>query len=199
MSEEKNSPPEVVAFIGPNGSGKSTITELLNPIGVDYVNADEIKLALKCTDLEAAQIATRQREEYLRERKGFCFETVMSTDRNLNLLQRARSNGFFVRTHIIITATPRLNLWRVRGRVEAGGHDVPADKITSRYKRSMALIKDVVNVSHICDIYDNSSEYPSRIFLKRDNQCFYRESSFFDLSSIKKLTGASILIPYSLI
>lgn len=199
MSEEENNPPEVVAFIGPNGSGKSTITELLNPIGVDYVNADEIKLALKCTDLEAAQIATRQREEYLRERKGFCFETVMSTDRNLNLLQRARSNGFFVRTHIIITATPRLNLWRVRGRVEAGGHDVPADKITSRYKRSLALIKDVVNVSHICDIYDNSLEYPSRIFLKRDNQCFYRESSFFDLSSIKKLTGASTLIPYSLI
>lgn len=193
MSEEKNSPPEVVAFIGPNGSGKSTITELLKPIGVDYINADEIKLALKCTDLEAAQIATRQREEYLRERKGFCFETVMSTDRNLKLLQRARSNGFFVRTHIIITATPRLNLWRVRGRVEAGGHDVPADKVISRYKRSLALIKDIVNVSHICDIYDNSSEHPSRIFLKKDNQCFYKESFFFDLPSIKKLTGASII------
>lgn len=193
MSEEKNSPPEVVAFIGPNGSGKSTITELLKPIGVDYINADEIKLALKCTDLEAAQIATRQREEYLRERKGFCFETVMSTDRNLKLLQRARSNGFFVRTHIIITTTPRLNLWRVRGRVEAGGHDVPADKVISRYKRSLALIKDIVNVSHICDIYDNSSEHPSRIFLKKDNQCFYKESFFFDLPSIKKLTGASII------
>lgn len=174
MSEEKNSPPEVVAFIGPNGSGKSTITELLKPIGVDYINADEIKLALKCTDLEAAQIATRQREEYLRERKGFCFETVMSTDRNLNLLQRARSNGFFVRTHIIVTATPKLNFWRVRGRVETGGHDVPADKITSRYKRSMALIKDVVNVSHICDIYDNSSEHPSRIFLNSSLQLLSR-------------------------
>lgn len=33
--------PEVVVFAGPNGSGKSTITQLLKPIGIDYINADD--------------------------------------------------------------------------------------------------------------------------------------------------------------
>lgn len=46
--------PEVIVFAGPNGSGKSTFTELLKP-PVDYINADEIKKNLKCSDLEAAQ------------------------------------------------------------------------------------------------------------------------------------------------
>lgn len=45
--------PEVVVFAGPNGSGKSTFTELLKP-PMDYINADEIKKNLKCTDMEAA-------------------------------------------------------------------------------------------------------------------------------------------------
>lgn len=35
--------PEIIVFAGPNGSGKSTITQLLQPIGIDYINADDIK------------------------------------------------------------------------------------------------------------------------------------------------------------
>ncbi len=45
--------PEIIVFAGPNGSGKSTFTELLRP-PVDYINADEIKINLKCSDLAAA-------------------------------------------------------------------------------------------------------------------------------------------------
>lgn len=86
---EDNRQPEIVVFAGPNGSGKSTFTELLKP-HMDYINADEIKKNLKCTDLEAAQIAEKQREEHLQNKENFCFETVLSTDRNLKLLQRAK-------------------------------------------------------------------------------------------------------------
>lgn len=66
--------PEIVVFAGPNGSGKSTFTELLKP-PMDYINADEIKKNLKCTDLEAAQLAEKQREEHVRLMREFCFET----------------------------------------------------------------------------------------------------------------------------
>lgn len=34
--------PEAVVFAGPNGSGKSTITDLLRPVDMVYINADEI-------------------------------------------------------------------------------------------------------------------------------------------------------------
>lgn len=62
---------------------------------MDYINADEIKKYLKCSDLEAAQLAERQREEHLEQMQEFCFETVLSTERNLNLLKRARKKGIF--------------------------------------------------------------------------------------------------------
>lgn len=75
-------------FAGPNGSGKSTFTELLKS-PVDYINADEIKKNLRCTDLEAAQLAEKQREEHVSRMEDFCFETVLSTDRNLKLLKKS--------------------------------------------------------------------------------------------------------------
>ncbi len=76
--------PEIVVFAGPNGSGKSAITELLKP-PMDYVNADEIKKSIKCSDLDAAQIAEKQREMHIEQMDEFCFETVLSTERNLIL------------------------------------------------------------------------------------------------------------------
>lgn len=185
--------PEVMVFAGPNGSGKSTITQLLNPIGIDYINADDIKWTTGCTDLEAAQAATKLREEHVAAGKPFCFETVMSTDRNPKLIQNARESGFFIRTYIrtyiVLTCDSAINISRVHGRVQSGGHDVPVEKIISHYDRSLRLVKDVVAVSHVCNIYDNSSQYPVRFFNKKVHTCFYKETPFWDLAAIQELTG----------
>ena len=135
--------PEVIVFAGPNGSGKSTFTELLKP-PVDYINADEIKKNLKCSDLEAAQLAEKQREEHLGQMREFCFETVLSTERNLGLLKRAKDKGYFIRCYYILTADPMINIWRIKSRVAAGGHDVPEEKIIARYDRALYLIKDLL-------------------------------------------------------
>ena len=163
--------PEVIVFAGPNGSGKSTFTELLKP-PVDYINADEIKKNLKCTALEAAKLAEQQREAHVAGLEDFCFETVLSTDRNLKLLQKAKEKGYFVRCYYILTIDPMINVLRVKARVAAGGHDVPEEKIISRYGKTLALIKEVVKVCDICHIYDNSGDKPIRIFKKRKTELF---------------------------
>ena len=182
--------PEIVVFAGPNGSGKSTFTELLKP-PMDYINADEIKKALKCSDKEAAIEAEKQRETHLARFEEFCFETVLSTERNLKLLQRAKEKGYFIRCYYILTADPEINVCRVQSRVAEGGHDVPRDKIVSRYERALDLVKDVVSVSDICHIYDNSEETPFRIFKKRKDVCFYQECDDWLLEDIELLTGVS--------
>lgn len=171
MNELKKKP-EIVIFAGPNGSGKSTFTALLKP-SMDYINADEIKKNLKCSDYEAAKLAEEQREAHLRNMEDFCFETVLSTDRNLKLLKRARQKGYFIRCYYILTADPMINIFRVKARVEAGGHDVPEDKIISRFDRALALVHELVSVCDICHIYDNSEARPYRIYKKRKNQSFY--------------------------
>lgn len=180
--------PEVVVFAGPNGSGKSTITELLKP-PMDYINADEIKKNLKCSDLEAAQFAEKQREEHIGQRDEFCFETVLSTERNLKLLERAKEKGYFIRCYYILTADPMINVWRVKSRVESGGHDVPEEKIIARYDKALDLIKDLVKICDVCHIYDNSGSNPFRIFKKRKKQVYYDECADWYFEDIQALTA----------
>jgi predicted ABC-type ATPase len=182
--------PEIIVFAGPNGSGKSTITDLLRPPAMVYINADEIQRVLGCDNLEAARIAEARREEYLNKRESFCFETVLSTDRNLNLLRRAKSLGFFIRCYYILTADPQINVARVASRVSAGGHDVPTDKIISRYDKALELVHELVPVCDVCHIYDNSADTPYRIFKKRKAQCWYcPEKHLWLKEDIIALTG----------
>lgn len=182
--------PEIVVFAGPNGSGKSTFTQLLKP-PIDYINADEIKKHLKCSDLEAAQLAEKQREEHMKQMREFCFETVLSTERNLKLLERAKDKGYFIRCYYILTADPMINVWRVKARVESGGHDVPEEKIITRYDRALALVKDLIKACDICHIYDNSAGRPFRIFKKRKELMYFDECDDWYFGDICALTGVS--------
>lgn len=186
MSELQRKP-EVVVFAGPNGSGKSTFTSLLKP-AIDYINADEIKKNLKCSDYEAAELAEQQREKHLRHMEDFCFETVMSTDRNINLLRRAKEKGYFIRCYYILTTDPMINVLRVQARVEAGGHDVPENKIISRYDKALALVGELVAICDICHIYDNSEDRPHRIYKKRKNISFFDECDDWTKEDIFLLT-----------
>lgn len=112
----------------------------------------------------------------------------MSTTRNLKLLRRAKDNGYFIRCIYVLTANPEINVIRVEARAANGGHGVPEDKIRSRYDKALKLIPELVEVCDIMHIYDNSSE-PFRIFKKRKDQYFYWENEFWNLESIKNLTG----------
>ena len=84
--------PRLLVFAGPNGSGKSTITERIKTVG-KYINADEIKKQLDCSDIEAAEIAEVTREYLVKNKEDFTFETVLSTPRNIDLMKRARDAG----------------------------------------------------------------------------------------------------------
>lgn len=177
----------VVVFAGPNGSGKSTVTDYAEKAG-EYINADDIKAALNCSDLEAAQLAEKRREQCLAEHKDFTFETVLSTTRNLELLKKAKANGYFVRCYYILTSSPDINVMRVAARVYSGGHSVPEDKIRSRYDRALALVPELISVCDICNIYDNTTE-PTRIFSKKLEIYRLWENDFWSKEKIIALTG----------
>ena len=189
---DANKKPEIIVFAGPNGSGKSTITAMLRPTDMIYINADEIQRVLNCETIEAAERAEKQREKCLAAQQNFCFETVLSTDRNLKLLQRAKEAGFFIRCYYVLTADPSINIARVASRVSAGGHGVPADKIESRYYRALELVRELVPLCDVCHIYDNSMTTPYRIFKKRKDQYWYcPERYLWHKEDILSLTGIS--------
>lgn len=179
--------PEIIVFAGPNGSGKSTITEMATIIE-PYINADDIKKSIQCTDLEAAIKADEMRNSLIEQNISFTFETVLSTDRNLKLLSRAKEKGYFIRCIYVLTYSPSINITRVQVRKMSGGHDVPIEKIISRYHNALNLLPQLINICDICHIYDNT-DTPFRIFKKRKNEYFFFENTFWKKEQIKNLTG----------
>ena len=166
MKNNRARRPTVLVFAGPNGSGKSTVARGL-PVFGTYVNADDFKAENKLTDLEAAQHADALRNKLLSKGADFSFETVLSTDRNLLLLKKAKESGYEAQCVYVLTCDENINVARVRARVAAGGHGVPEDKIRSRYNRALKLIPELVVVCDKILIYDNS-DVPTLIFKKEN-------------------------------
>lgn len=89
-----------------------------------------------------------------------------------------------------MTADPEINVARVVSRVSDGGHDVPAEKIRSRYDKALALVKELIAVCDVCHIYDNSLSAPYRIFKKRKERCWYcTQRRLWHKGDIAALTG----------
>ena len=179
--------PIVLVFAGPNGSGKSTATKNFRISGV-YVNADEIKKELGLSDLEAAQRAEAKRNELLNRYSDFTFETVLSTERNLLLLQKAKERGYEVQCIYVLTCDANINVARVRERFASGGHDVPEDKIRTRYHRALELLPRLVGVCDKIAIYDNSSK-PELIFRKEDGRAKIFPNKYWSKEALVKLLG----------
>lgn len=89
---------------------------------------------------------------------SFTFETVMSSADKVQTLQKARDAGFRNYLYYVATEDPLINISRIKHRVRMGGHNVPDQKVTERYYRSLDLLLDAVRLTSRAYIFDNSGE-----------------------------------------
>ena len=155
--------PFLLIIAGPNGAGKTTLADRLRREGIDlgeYINPDDIakELGGSLTEhfLQAQEIADKRREDCISAKRSFSFETVMSHPSKVEVLVRAKEAGFFVQLFFVGTDDPRTNIDRVANRVAQGGHDVPTDKIVSRWDRAMGLVHEAIRAVDDALIFDNS-------------------------------------------
>lgn len=104
----------------------------------------------------AAAIAQGLRDFFTDRKISFATETVFSHPSKLTLLRNCQAKGFDIYFYFIATDTPLINLKRVSERTSKGGHDVPAEKVIERYKRSIALLPKALSYSKRAFIFDNS-------------------------------------------
>lgn len=181
LSMEK---PKLLMIAGPNGSGKTTFTKLL--LGYHwsddclFVNPDEIAQNefggwnLPEAVIKAANKAKELREQYLFDRQSMVVETVLSTEEKILFIRKAKNAGFFVRVFFIGTDSPEINASRVVRRVLEGGHEVPIQKIISRYFRSMQMCVYAAALADRFYVNDNSIDGspPELLFRTRDGKLF---------------------------
>ncbi len=120
---------------------------------------NNLKLRDKKVDERLAQIiADFLRKKLLLEKKKFSFETVFSHPSKLDIMKQAANMGYKVYLYFVSTESPHINTFRVLARKTKGGHDVPKDKIISRYYRSLELLFEASQIAYQAYYFDNSEE-----------------------------------------
>jgi predicted ABC-type ATPase len=171
--------PVLVFLAGPNGAGKSTFFQVyIRALGLPFANADEVAAGIRATGLASEDLAVDQlafhktedlRRSLLDSRASFCTETVFSDEKGAKLayLREARDRGYTVFLVFIGIDSPALSIARVSQRVAQGGHDVPDDKLSARFPRTMNNLQQAVSIAHHAFLFDNSSaQAPFRLIAR---------------------------------
>jgi predicted ABC-type ATPase len=151
--------PIIVAIAGPNGAGKSTFFQAyLRPAGLRFVNADDLARDLGIGPYESAALADQLRREMLRQRESFIFETVLSdpVGEKVRFLAEAARTGYAVVLCFIGLDSVATSEQRVAMRVSQGGHDVPSEKLATRYGRTIENLHRAIRELPHVRVYDNS-------------------------------------------
>ena len=181
----QNRKPMVLVLAGPNGSGKSTITTFFEKIG-QYTNADDIVATIGMDNREAAVLVDKMRYESIQKKEDFTFETVLSSEYKLNILRKAKEEGYFIKCVFVLTVDPKINIARIESRVAAGGHNVDSSKVIARYYKSIDNIKELLKICDIMHVYDNT-ETPRRIIRKHKDDLSIYPNDYWSEQDILRL------------
>ncbi len=151
--------PIVVAIAGPNGAGKTTFFHAhFASSGLRFVNADVLAAELATDAYEAARLASALRRALVARKESFVFETVFSdpVGEKIAFLEEVVRCGYAVALCYIGLSSPDQSAERVAMRVSQGGHDVPDDKLRTRFPRTLDNLQAAIGrLPHVL-IYDNS-------------------------------------------
>jgi|GEM_PF-159913 len=168
MPERSDIVPTMYVFAGPNASGKSTLIAnryLRGELTAPYINADIItatELGHIADETERAKtgmfMAMDRVESAIENRVSFVYETVLSHPSKIDLIRKAKENGYNIQSTFVCTEDPSINIVRLEERVKNGGHDVPTEKVYSRYERAISLSYDLQEISDSYEFFDNTQD-----------------------------------------
>jgi predicted ABC-type ATPase len=154
---------------GPNGAGKSSLYRALLAEGLidsklEFINADiyerehlkHIKNPLKRTQA-ARSWAEGRRSALIQEKHSFASETVFSHESKIALIEQAKQAGYQIVLYVVALDNPETLVERVSQRVREGGHDVPVDKILSRYPRTLTNLAKALPLADAAFLYDSQN------------------------------------------
>lgn len=158
---------------GPNGAGKTTFVKKTFPDAFEkgwFLNAD--LFAEGIAPDKVSSVAVTAGKQFLNELdlrltqdKSLIIETTLSGKAMLHKFNEARKNGF--KTKLIFLWIDEVDLcdFRVKGRVMAGGHNIPLADIERRYARGLMNLNDYLSVVDTAEIY-KAVETPILIAIK---------------------------------
>jgi predicted ABC-type ATPase len=167
--------PALWIVAGPNGSGKSTFYNrtdvegwggsiwIINPDLLTQTVVEREGLPLADANLASVQRIEQWLDASIDTYQTIGVETVLSSPKYRGLVTRAQERGFLVKMIYVTLASAELQLRRIAVRVAHGGHDVPADKVRDRRRRSFQELAWFAQHVDQCSIFENSVGEPELV------------------------------------
>ena len=169
----------VYIIAGPNGSGKTTFATEFLPDYVkcpNFINADFIAQGLspfepRIAAIKAGKLVLQQIKEFAERGIDFAFETTLSGKLYVNLFSELKKKGYTLHLFFLWVTNSNLAIGRIKERVLEGGHNVPANDVRRRFRRSINNFFNLYEL--IVDswmLFDNSKTKPILIAVKSNKQ-----------------------------
>jgi predicted ABC-type ATPase len=151
---------------GPNGAGKSTLAPYLlrDTFGLpEYVNADTLAQGLSAFNpesvaFEAGRIMLERLHILAQQNQSFAFETTLATRSYSRWLTQLKQQGYKIHILFLWLRSPELALYRIKERVQLGGHNVAEGAVRRRYFRGLRNFFQLYHpLADSWAIFDNSS------------------------------------------
>lgn len=173
---EDESAPFLLIIAGHNGAGKSTcyreyLADAFKEAVSEHIDPDEVEKEIRSDWEDAplsgnefsrmAQLEAKQRRVTLLEYgESFSFETVFSdpVGEKVRFIQQAQEQGYVVALLGVGLDSVGISKARVALRVQRGGHNVPSERLESRYDRVLSNFAKGVKVASVALLVDNSIE-----------------------------------------
>ena len=163
--------PQLWIIAGPNGSGKSTLADRYIAGRIPVVNPDNIAFQNPgMSSVGAGKLAISTQNQLIASKRSFAWETTMSGNRELGLMQRAKDAGYKINLVYLAVRDPKASIMRVAERVAAGGHNVPDADITRRFHRSLENLPAALKIADRAYIFDNSGERRRLVLVRELDQ-----------------------------
>lgn len=182
-------PKNVYIIAGPNGSGKTTFANEFLPEYAkcpNFVNADLIAQGLspfspQAAAIKAGRLVLEQIRSLAKKNVDFAFETTLSGKSYVRFLTALKKEDYAINLFFLWIPNAELALSRIKDRVAAGGHAVPAVDVKRRFHRGIYnFFKYYKPLSDTWLLFNNADAVPRLIAKEKDGKTDVIDKEMFE-------------------
>ena len=107
---------------------------------------------------------------HISKNENFLIESNLARQSDYDWLKKIKSKGYDIILYFLCTSNIEINIERVRKRVKEGGHDVPENIITDRYKMALLYLRrEIFNFEEVY-LVENSTETADQVAVVKNGK-----------------------------
>jgi predicted ABC-type ATPase len=179
----------IYIIAGPNGAGKTTFAREFLPNYAhcpNFINSDLIAQGLapfspETANIKAGKLVLEQIHDYANQQIDFAFETTLSGKTYFSMLKNLKEKGYKLNLFYLWIPNTKLAIARVNQRVAEGGHNVPAEDVKRRFKRSISNFFNLyMPLLNSWILFNNTGNQPLPIAERINQQIIIYDQILYD-------------------